>query len=61
MSPAAWQTPSPRTCRILVVDDGRIVESGSHADLIARKNGRYRNLQAAQATGDPVHRLQVKG
>jgi RNA-directed DNA polymerase len=35
--------------RILVVDDGYIVESGSHAELIARKNGRYRQLQAAQA------------
>jgi len=34
--------------RILVVDDGRIVESGTHAELIARKDGRYRNLQAAQ-------------
>ena len=47
--------------RILVVDDGRIVESGNHADLIARMNGRYKNLQAAQTTSDPVHRLQVKG
>jgi ATP-binding cassette subfamily B protein len=47
--------------RILVVDDGRIVESGSHAELLARKNGRYRNLQAAQTAGDPVHRLQLKG
>jgi ATP-binding cassette, subfamily B, bacterial len=37
--------------RILVVDDGRIVESGSHADLIARKNGRYRGFHLAQATG----------
>ncbi|MFT4159025.1 ABC transporter ATP-binding protein [Shinella sp.] len=35
--------------RILVVDDGYIVESGSHTELIARKNGRYRQLQAAQA------------
>ena len=37
--------------RILVVDDGRIVESGTHAELIARKDGRYRNLQAAQTEG----------
>ncbi|MEW9613580.1 ABC transporter ATP-binding protein [Shinella sp. S4-D37] len=44
--------------RILVVDDGRIVESGSHADLIARKNGRYRNLQAVQADSGSVHSLQ---
>ena len=28
--------------RILVVDDGYIVESGSHAELISCKNGRYR-------------------
>ena len=47
--------------RILVVDDGRIVESGSHAELIARKNGRYRNLQAAQASGDSVHALRGNG
>jgi ATP-binding cassette, subfamily B, bacterial len=47
--------------RILVVDDGRIVESGSHADLIARKNGRYRNLQAAQTESGSVHPFQLKG
>ncbi len=47
--------------RILVVDGGRIVESGSHAELIARKNGRYRNLQAAQAEGGSVHPFQRKG
>jgi len=47
--------------RILVVDEGRIVESGSHAELIARKNGRYRNLQAAQAESGAVHHLQGKG
>ncbi|MEW9612843.1 ABC transporter ATP-binding protein [Shinella sp. S4-D37] len=34
--------------RILVVDDGRIVESGNHAGLIARKNGRYQSLHVAQ-------------
>jgi VWFA-related protein len=35
--------------RILVVDDGRIVEQGSHAELLARKDGHYRRLHAAQA------------
>ncbi|MCR6719450.1 MAG: ATP-binding cassette domain-containing protein [Chitinophagaceae bacterium] len=34
--------------RILVVEDGRIVEEGSHATLVAL-NGRYRRLQAAQS------------
>ena len=47
--------------RILVIDGGRIVESGNHADLIARKNGRYRNLQAAQAGGGSVHPFPVNG
>ncbi|RFZ87592.1 ABC transporter ATP-binding protein [Shinella sp. WSJ-2] len=47
--------------RILVVDDGRIVESGNHADLIAKKNGRYRDLQAAQSEGGSVHPFQLKG
>lgn len=37
--------------RILVVEDGHIVEQGSHAELIARKDGRYRQLHAAQAAG----------
>ncbi|CAK7258091.1 MULTISPECIES: ABC transporter ATP-binding protein [unclassified Shinella] len=37
--------------RILVVDDGRIVESGSHAELMARKNGRYRGFHLTQAAG----------
>jgi ATP-binding cassette subfamily B protein len=35
--------------RILVVDDGRIVESGNHAGLIAKKNGRYRGFHLGQA------------
>lgn len=47
--------------RILVVDDGRIVESGNHADLIAKKNGRYRDLQGAQSEGGSVHPFQLKG
>lgn len=47
--------------RIVVVEEGRIVESGSHAELLGRKNGRYRSLQAAQSSGDPVHRLQTGG
>ncbi len=37
--------------RILVVEDGRIAEEGSHAELIARKDGRYRQLHAAQGSG----------
>ena len=36
--------------RIVVVEDGRIVEEGSHAELLARSDGRYRSLHAAQAT-----------
>jgi ATP-binding cassette, subfamily B, bacterial len=37
--------------RILVVEDGRIVEQGAHAELLARKDGRYRKLHAAQSGG----------
>lgn len=37
--------------RILVVEDGRIVEDGSHARLLARPDSRYSQLHAAQ-TGD---------
>jgi ABC-type multidrug transport system fused ATPase/permease subunit len=32
--------------RIVVVDDGRIVESGPHAELVARQ-GRYAEMYAA--------------
>ncbi|MCO5145364.1 MAG: ABC transporter ATP-binding protein/permease [Aquamicrobium sp.] len=39
--------------RILVVEGGGIVEEGSHAELIGRKAGRYRSLQAAQAGERP--------
>ena len=47
--------------RILVIDGGRIVESGNHADLMARKNGRYRSLQAAQTGGGLVHSFSING
>lgn len=40
--------------RILVVEDGQIVEQGSHADLIARKDGRFRQLHAAQSSGHAI-------
>ncbi|MET3661189.1 ABC transporter ATP-binding protein [Aquamicrobium ahrensii] len=35
--------------RIMVVEDGSIVEEGSHAELLAREGGRYRDLHAVQA------------
>ncbi len=37
--------------RIVVVEGGQVVEQGSHAQLLARKEGRYRSLHAAQAGG----------
>jgi ATP-binding cassette subfamily B protein len=37
--------------RIMVVEDGRIAEQGSHAELLTREGGRYRALHAAQSTG----------
>ncbi len=36
--------------RIVVVEDGRIAEEGSHAELIVRKDGRYSQLHAAQGS-----------
>lgn len=35
--------------RIVVMEKGRIVELGNHAELITRKNGRYRKLQITQS------------
>lgn len=37
--------------RILVFDHGRIVEDGSHAELLTRANGTYRRLWQQQADG----------
>ncbi|MBM3620583.1 MAG: ABC transporter ATP-binding protein [Alphaproteobacteria bacterium] len=37
--------------RILVFDEGHIVEDGSHADLMRRKDGTYRRLVQRQAEG----------
>jgi ATP-binding cassette subfamily B protein len=51
--------------RIVVVEDGRIAEEGSHAELIARKDGRYSQLHDAQGSGrftaanDPDERTTV--
>lgn len=38
--------------RILVVENGKIVEQGSHAELITREHGRYTQLQVAQAPNE---------
>jgi len=37
--------------RILVLDEGRLVETGTHADLMARPDGLYRELAALQLGG----------
>lgn len=34
--------------RIVVIEEGRIAEQGRHAELIARRNGRYRRLHNTQ-------------
>ena len=37
-----------RATRLLVIEDGRIVEQGTHAELLERKGGRYRRLYSLQ-------------
>lgn len=37
--------------QILVIDDGRIVEKGTHAELVTLENGIYRNLSQLQFAG----------
>ena len=34
---------------IFVMENGRIIESGSHDELMCKENGFYRNLYRAQA------------
>src|SRR5207245_8536296 len=33
-----------RAARLFVIEDGRLVESGTHRELLARHDGRYRRL-----------------
>ena len=35
--------------RILVVDNGKIVEEGSHSELMSKENGKYRKLWNLQS------------
>lgn len=35
--------------RVIVFDDGQIVENGSHAELSSKENGLYRQMWEAQA------------
>jgi len=37
-----------RASRLFVVEDGRLVESGTHRELLARHDGRYRRLHEMQ-------------
>ena len=43
-----------RADRILVVEQGRIVEDGTHAQLVARRDGRYTALWREQGGLDPA-------
>jgi ABC-type multidrug transport system fused ATPase/permease subunit len=37
--------------RIIVIEDGRVVEAGTHEDLVETDSGRYRSMFTAQAAG----------
>ena len=37
--------------RVVVVDKGSIIEEGSHAELMARPAGKYREMALAQGAG----------
>ena len=43
-----------RADRIVVLHSGRVVEDGSHAELMARRDGRYRALALAQQSGATI-------
>jgi ATP-binding cassette subfamily B protein len=45
--------------RIIVMDQGRIVESGRHEDLLARPDGAYASLWRVQAGLRPGEALQL--
>jgi ABC-type multidrug transport system fused ATPase/permease subunit len=45
-----------RAGRILVLDDGRLVESGTHEELIASPGGHYRNLVERQILAEELER-----
>lgn len=49
-----------RLDRILVFEHGRIVEDGSHAELLRRPGGVYRRLFETQAVGDDVFDAPVE-
>ena len=50
-----------RADRILVLHGGRIVEAGTHAELLAREGGRYRALVEQEAGGPPPARAAAGG
>jgi len=49
-----------RLDRILVFEHGRIVEDGSHGELLRRPGGVYRRLFETQAVGDDVFDAPVE-
>eukprot|EP00741_Cyanophora_paradoxa_P005098 tig00000857_g4940.t1 len=46
---------------ILVLDRGRVVEEGTHEELLARPGGRYAAMWRAQLKGEAAGRLQPQG
>ena len=46
--------------RILVMDDGRLVESGTHSELIKKEKGYYRNLYEIQFKKSETKQVQLQ-